>query len=171
MDAIKEIMKVESTLPEDWNGTFYFTNWTEEEFVGRYNSKDYHFAPMTTAPMIMPDFSPIQIQQIRKKFAKDLAEKELGNTAMYKRFLKQEKNDDGSPRLSSMQKAATYSTDDLASLIQKGLTALPKSKAKITESNLPKVEDKLSKNEDGKINTRAVKNGVGFDELAKTFEA
>jgi hypothetical protein len=171
MQTEKEIMKVESTLPEDFEGTFYFTNWSDEEFVGKWNSKEYHYPPNSMSPMIIPDASLLDIQQIRKKLAKDLAEREFYKGTAYKKLMAQERNNDGSPRLPSFQQAGTYSLDDMASLIQRGLNPLEVQKATVTASaDFVPLETKLSKNDEGRINTRVIKAGQGMRELATKFE-
>jgi len=66
-------MKYETTLPEDFDGVFRFNNWSNADFVGGWGGKKYIFAAETTSPMVIPEHSPLEIQYIRKKFAKDLA--------------------------------------------------------------------------------------------------
>lgn len=157
MNDDKTIMKVETVLPEDFDGTFKFTNWTDEEFVGVWGKKQYHFPSLSTSPMIMADYSPLEVQNIRKKFAKDLAEREFFKSQAYKeRFMSQERNPDGSPRLNSIHQAGTYSLDTLTPFIQRCLEPLPISKADVTIAAPDKMEDKLSRNEEGELNTEAI---------------
>jgi len=61
----KSIMKYETSLPEDFTGVFYFTNWSNEDFVGKWGGKQYTFAAETTSPMVIPEHSPLEIQHIR----------------------------------------------------------------------------------------------------------
>lgn len=150
------IMKNEDILPVDFDGVFRFTNWTEEEFVGTWGKKGYAFPALTTSPMVMPDHSPLEIQNIRKKFAKDLAEREFFKSEQYKRILKQEKNDDGSPRLNSIQQAGTYNLDQLSPFIQRCLEPLEVAKAIVQETPAVNTEEKLSRNEEGELNTQAI---------------
>ena len=149
-------MKYESLLPEDFDGTFRFTNWTDEDFIGKWGSKEYRFPARTTSPIIMTDHTPLEIQQIRKKFAKDLAQKIFGNTAEYAKLMAQERNPDGSPRLNSIQQAGTYSDDSLAPYIKRCLEPLPVAKMTVTDAPKEHLEDKLSKNESGEPNTVAI---------------
>ena len=86
MQDDKSIMKYETVLPPDFDGVFRFTNWTKEDFVGIWGSKEYHLPALSTSPMVIPDHSPLEIQHIRKKFAKDLAEREFYKSAKYKAF-------------------------------------------------------------------------------------
>jgi hypothetical protein len=166
----KELMKVENTLPEDFDGIFYFSNYSDENFVGKWDNKEYVFPAHTMSPLIIPNASLLDIQQIRKKLAKDLAEREYHKGPQYRILLKQERNDDGSPRLSSFQKAGTYSENDLVELIQMGLRPLPIKRATVKAAAGIPLEQKLSKDEEGRIQTRVVKQGQGLDQLKKKFE-
>ncbi len=163
----EDIMKYEPVLPEDFNGVFHFTNWTDEEFVGVWNKEEHHFAPNSTSPMVMHNFSPLEIQHIRKKFAKDLAEREFFKSKNYDVFKKQETNNDGSPRLNSIHQAGTYAVKELTPFIQRCLEPLPVSKAIVTQANTETVEDKLSLSEKGKLNTKAVGDEDDLENLAK----
>lgn len=155
MNEDKGIMKYEATLPENFDGTFWFTNPTKEEFVGIWGKKEYHFAPETTSKMIMPDYTPLEVQHIRKKFAKDLAEREFFKSQSYESFRSQE----GSPNnrtMSGIHQAATYTLGDLTPFIQKCLEPLEIAQAGITEAKTPTVEEKLTRNEEGELNTEAI---------------
>ncbi len=150
------IKEYETTLPEDFDGTFRFTNWTDEDFIAKWGGKEYLFKAKTTAPMIIINQTPLEIQQIRKKFAKNLAEREFGKSQEYSRLMSQERNPDGSPRLNGIHSAGTYSTDSLTTYIQRCLEPLPVSKAKVSEINKEQLEDKLTRNEEGELNTEVV---------------
>jgi hypothetical protein len=162
----KNIMSVEPVLPENFDGTFRFTNWTDEDFVGVWGKKEYHFPANSTSPMIMPEHSPIEVQQIRKKFALDLAQKVFGSTEAYQKLMKQERNDDGSPRLNSIHGAGTYSIDQLAPYIKRCLEPLPVAKMTVAESKEIPMEDKLSRNDEGEINTQAVDKKISLRKKA-----
>lgn len=153
----KNIMDRDSVLPENFDGTFRFTNWTDEEFVGKWGGKEYHFAALSTAPMIMPEFTPLEVQYIRKKFAKDLAEREYFNSKGYKNLRKQEVNSDGTARLNSMNQAGTYSLNELSPFIQKALEPLEISKILVTKSEKASLESTLSRNESGELNSTVIK--------------
>lgn len=165
-------MRYEATLPENFDGTFRFTNPTDEAFVGIWGGKEYHFPAMSTCPMIMPEFSPLEVQHIRKKFAKDLAEREFYKSKDYDFLRKQEKNDDGTPRLNSIQQAGSYSMDQLTPFIQRCLDPLPMAKVSVSEMPTVKVEEKLSRNTKGKLNSGAVGLGdeEGLERLARGIE-
>lgn len=152
----KNILDYENVLPEGFDGTFRFTNWTEEDFVGKWGNKEYTFPAGTTSPILMTNHTPLEIQQIRKKFAKDLAEREFFKSQAYAKLHAQERNADGSPRLNSINQAGTYSLDQLAPFIQKCLVPLPVAKAVVKDAVVTPIEDKLSRNESGEINTVVV---------------
>lgn len=61
---------------DDFDGIFKFTNATSEDFVTLWNNKEYTYPAMKTVPMIIAGESLENIQQIRKYFAKRLAERE-----------------------------------------------------------------------------------------------
>lgn len=155
-----DVMKYEAILPEDFDGTFRFTNWTDEDFVGVWGSKEYRFAAQTTSPILIADHSPLEIQSIRKKFAKDLAEREFFKSKKYEtlRFREGPIDEMGmiQPRGSGMSHAGQYSIDDLAPFIKQCLTPLTVAKAAVTQVERQPLEDKLSKNEEGDINTKAI---------------
>lgn len=165
-DKKKDIMSYEPILPADFDGVFRFTNWTKEDFIGKWGGKEYVFPAETTSPVIIPEHSPLEIQSIRKKFAKDLAEIEFYKSKSYGAFKKQERNTDGSPRLNSIHQAGSYTINDLAPFIQKCLEPLPVSKALVRATNTVKLEDKLTRNEDGDLNTEAVDRKASLREKA-----
>ena len=127
----KDIMRFEHVLPEDFDGTFRFTNWSDEDFVGRWGGREYVFPKQTTSPMVITEATPLEVQQIRKKFAKDLAEREFTKGEAFQRLLKQERNADGTGRLNSMHQAGSYGIDQLTPFIQKCLEPLPVSHAAV----------------------------------------
>lgn len=152
----KSIMKFEPVLPADFDGVFRFTNWTDEDFVGVWGGKQYHFPAQSTSPMFIPDHSPLEIQHIRKKFAKDLAEREFPKSVAFGNLMKQERNNDGTPRLNSIHQAATYTINELTPYIQKCLEPLTITQATVTVAPKDKIEDKLTRNDDGELNTTAI---------------
>lgn len=153
-------------LPEDFDGVFRFTNWTKDDFVGKWGGREYRFPAQSTSPMVIPEHSPIEIQHIRKKFAKDLAEREFFNSKNYDTLKGQERNPDGSVRLNSIHQAGTYNIDMLTAYIQKCLEPLPISKAIVVEAPKERLEDKLSRNEDGEFNTEAIDRKASLKEKA-----
>lgn len=162
----ENIMKHENVLPEDFDGVFKFTNWSKEEFVGIWGKKSYHFAAETTSPMIIPEHSPLEIQSIRKKFAKDLAEREFYNSDKYKFFMKQERNSDGTAKLNSIHQSVAYTIDDLKEGIQMCLKPLEIKRAFVESAKETPLEEVLSRNEEGDLNSVAVDKKVSLKERA-----
>jgi hypothetical protein len=165
------VMERVKMLPENFDGIVRFTNWSDEDFTGRWNSKDYEFKANSTSPLFMVDQTPLEMLNICKKFALDLAVREWGKSQWTQDALKRERNADGSPRFQGMGGAATYSIDQLAPLIQKGLYIYESSKAKVTEALRPKIEEKLHTDDEGKQVTKAVKKGASMDQLAASFDS
>lgn len=160
------IMKYETVLPENFDGVFRFTNWTDEDFMGKWGGRQYLYPALTTSPMIIPEHSPLEIQNIRKKFAKDLAELQFFKSKSYDVYRKQEKNDDGSPRLNSIHQSAAYNLTDLTPFIQQCLKPLAISKAIVTEMDKANLEDTLSRDEEGSLNTSVVSQKTSLREKA-----
>lgn len=117
------------TLPDDFDGVFRFTNFTDDEFTAQWGGEAYTFAPQSTTPIVVPTSSPIEIQSIRKKFAKDLAVIEFYKSEKFK--LMNAHVPGGVPAL--------YTESDLAPLIQRCLEPLPPARAKVTP--LPKEDE------------------------------
>lgn len=149
------IMKYETTLPADFDGVFRFTNWSDSEFVGVWNKKEYHFAANATSPMIIPEHSPLEIQHIRKKFAKDLAEREYFKSNTYE-LKRAPEGQLGNRTMAGIHTAGAYTLDDLASGIQKCLQPLQTQRAFVVQASETPMEDKLTKNEEGNLNTVAL---------------
>lgn len=151
----ESIMKFEKVLPENFDGVFRFTNPSDEEFVGKWGSKEYLFPPKSTTPMKMMDFSPLEIQYIRKKFAKDLAEREFFKSKAYKGLAGQE-GKSGHRTFSGIHQAATYTLTDLEPYIQECLK--PMKESEITSRPMVKeeLESKLSRDEEGSLQTEAI---------------
>lgn len=151
----ENIMKYEHVLPADFDGVFKFTNWSDKEFVGVWNKKEYHYAANTTSPMIIPEHSPLEIQHIRKKFAKDLAEREFFRGSRYE-ILRKPEGELGNRTMSGIHTASAYTLDDLKEGIQACLRPLEVKRATVGEVKEQPMEEKLSRNEEGSLNTVAV---------------
>lgn len=162
----ENIMKYENVLPIEFDGTFKFTNWTDEEFVGVWGKKNYHFAANSTSPMLMSEHSPLEIQHIRKKFAKDLAEREFYKGDKYQFFMKQERNNDGTAKLNSIHQSVAYTLEDLKDGIQKCLRPLEIKRAFVETTREVPLEQVLSRNEDGELNSMAVNQRTSLKERA-----
>lgn len=152
---MEDIMKYQSVLPAEFDGVFRFTNWTDEEFVGKWGSKEYHFAANSTSPMVIPEHSPLEIQHIRKKFAKDLAEKEFYKSKRYE-TLRSPEGVLGNRTMSGIHTANTYNITDLTDGIQKCLTPLGVKRAVVQSQEFIPMEEKLTKDDEGNLNTEAV---------------
>lgn len=156
--------KFDTTLPEDFDGIFRFTNRDTEEFTAMWDGKSYTFPPKSTSPLIIVSESPLGIQSIRKKFAREWALKmffagkkfDKVDGTLYESLAKEERNNN-MPTMNSIHQARTYSESDLAPLIQMCLEPLPTARAKVAIDPKVPVEEKLTKDEEGEIVTRAVK--------------
>jgi hypothetical protein len=170
----KDIMEVEKLLPDNFDGTFRFTNWSDEDFVGKWGSKEYHFASQTTSPMVIHDQTPLEIQQIRKKFAKDLAEREFFKSKQFESLrLREGPRDDMGmiqPRGQGMSHAGQYTLDTLTPYIQKCLEPLTIAQAVVTEAPKQDMENKLSRDDGGELNTIAVKKDGDLIEEKKSLK-
>lgn len=127
-------MNIDTQLPLDFDGVFRFTNNTNSDFVGVWNKVEYTFPAMKTTPMVIENATPLEVQSIRKKFAKDLAVAQFYESAKFK--------DMNDPKHGV--KPALYTDSDLAPLIQKCLEPLAVGVAKAKA--LPK-----DKNENYKV--------------------
>ncbi len=169
----KNIMQYESVLPENFDGTFRFTNWSDEDFIGKYDSKEYRFPAGTTSPILMANHTPLEIQSIRKKFAKDLAEREFFKSKQYENLRIREgtKDDLGmiQPRGYGMSHAGTYSLESLSPFIQRCLEPLSVSRAVVTEVQQIPLEEKLSRDNSGELNSIVVEQNGDLIETKKSL--
>ncbi len=150
---------VTNILPENFDGTFRFTNASEEDFTASWGGKNYTFPAMKTTPMIIMDASPVEIQNIRKKFARKWAEREFFKSKKYKDAVAQERNPDGSARFNSFQQGGQYSDTDLEPYIQQCLTPLAVGSLNITEMPAEDIESKLTRDAEGELNTTIASPG------------
>lgn len=135
-------------LPEDFDGVFRFTNATEDDFSARWNKVEYTFPAGRMTPMIIPGATPEEVQHIRKKFAKELAERELYKTAKFKKM-------DNVPLGGT---PALYTENDLTPFIQKCLEPLPVAQAKVVKI-ITDPEQNLRRDNKGKLRTRVLAEG------------
>jgi len=152
-----------NVLPEDFSGTFYFTNPSDEDITCFWGKKGYTYPAMKTVPMVIVDATPLEIQSIRKKFAKELAEREFFKSEKYEALRSSEGDKDKNgvihPLMGSFNQARQYSESDLTSYIQKCLDPLPLAKQVITQVVTEPIEEKLSRDEDGELNTQVAVKG------------
>lgn len=151
----EDIMKRDTVLPEGFTGVFSFTNWSDTEFVGRWGSKDYHYPANSTSPMVIPEHSPLEIQWIRKKFARDLAEREYFKSKNYELKRKPE-GELGNRTMSGIHQASTYTLEDLKEGIQKCLQPLEVKQAFVEASRKEPIENKLTRDEEGNLHTQVI---------------
>jgi hypothetical protein len=135
----------ETALPKDFDGTFKFTNFTDKEFKAMWNSVEYTFPPMKTVPLIIPSATPLEVQNIRKKFAKELAIIEWYKTP---KFIGMNAHVPGGT-------PALYTDKDLAPFIQRCLEPLPI--AQVISKKIEKDDDaKFSVDNKGRKRTRVL---------------
>lgn len=107
--------KNDMTLPVGFDGVFKFTNFTDREFKAKWNNVEYSFPAMSTSPMVILGETPENVQHIRKKFAKELAEREFYSTEKFKYMNAPERG----------ERPAIYTDSDLEPFIQRCLEPLP----------------------------------------------
>lgn len=151
----KDIMKFEPVLPANFDGNFYFSNWSKEDFIGVWNSKQYLFPAQRMTKMVIADHSPLEIQHIRKKFAKDLAEREFFKSKNYNTLQSQE-GKSGNRTMSGIHQAGQYTLDDLAPFIKKGLEPMEAADMLTRPVDKVEMEDKLRRNDDGSLISEAI---------------
>lgn len=134
------------------DGVFLFTNPTKEDWSALWNNKEYKFKAQSTSPLVIPNEPPENIQNIRKMFAKRLAQHVFHESKEYKKMVK-----DGG------YMPATYNEDDvLGATIQACLTPLPKSQIEVKE--LPRDSEKNYKA------SRAVKQGQDLNRVFEDYQ-
>lgn len=137
-----------NVLPSDFDGVFRFTNYTDSEFKAKWDNVEYTFPANKTSPMIIPGATPEQVQNIRKKFARELAIQEWYKTPKFQGMNVNVPG--GSPAL--------YTDSDIAPFVQRCLEALPIAQAKAQV--LPRdSEERYRKNVKGKNVSRVVGEG------------
>ena len=142
-------------LPQDFDGIFKFTNFTNEDFIAKWDSVEYKFPANMTSPMVM-NFTPVEIQSIRKKFARELAIREYYNTESFKN--KDNPNQGYKPPL--------YSDNDLKPFIQRCLEPLPVAQAIVKVLPRKGHADDMKTDEKGKKVSRVIEKDV--DQLIET---
>lgn len=118
--------KNDMTLPVGFDGVFRFTNFTDRDFAAKWNNVEYTFPAMSTSPMVILGEMPENVQHIRKKFAKELAEREFYSTEKFKYMNAPERG----------ERPAIYTDADLEPFIQRCLEPLPIAHA--TQTALPR---------------------------------
>ena len=134
---------------KDFDGVFRFTNPTDEDFIALWNNKEYTFPANKTVPLIIPNETLENIQEIRKKFAYKLAVREFYSS---KEYNKMSKMGNGLP--------PTFDEKILEPMIEKCLLSLPESRATVKQAKPVFDERKLK-------GSKAVS---GKDDLNTTFK-
>lgn len=83
--------KIEDKIVDPTNyidGVFYFSNTSKDEFKALWNNVEYSFPPMSCVPLLIPDHTAVQIQEIRKRFAYRWAEAQWFQGKEYKSMVK-----------------------------------------------------------------------------------
>lgn len=128
------------TLPEGFDGVFRFTNFTTADFNAKWGGVEYTFPAMKTVPLIIPNASPYEIQNIRKKFAKELA------TAVFYQSDKFKDMDLTVEQSQAGQTPALYTDKDLEPFIQKCLEPLESAQAKMKVTPKRELEGRVDEN-------------------------
>lgn len=128
MDKYKKEVELEQVIR--FGGVFKFTNPTNEDFSVLWNNKEYTFLANTTSPIIIPNETLENIQEIRKKFAFKLAVREFYKGKDYARLSKM---GNGMP--------PTFDEKILEPMIEKCLTPLPESMPKIKQGKTMSEKD------------------------------
>lgn len=150
----------DTILPEGFDGTFRFSNPSDEDFVGQWGGRGYLYPAKKETPMVIYDATPLEVQNIRKKFARDLAEREFFKSKKYEVFRSREGDRDEmgmiKPRGQGMSHAGAYNDSDLEPYIQQCLEPLPIAVATVTEIPKVNLEEHLARDDDNQIVTQAV---------------
>lgn len=139
-------------LPEGFTGVFHFTNYTDHDFESMWNSVKYTFPANSTVPLIIPEESPLQIQEIRKKFARELATAVFYESDKYK--LREATAIPGSGAI-----PAIFTDADLAPYVQRCLEPLPMAHHTTETVEVDRTEKKMKTDGRGKRVTRVVQEG------------
>lgn len=153
----------DTMLPEDFDGTFKFSNWTDEDFEGRWGGMAYTYPANKRTPMVILNATPLEIQNIRKKFARELSEREFFKSKKYESLRSSEgmKDENGvlKPNFQSITQARSYTDLDLKEYIQRCLEPLPAATQSVSEVPKVRVEDMLRRDEDGETHTQVAIKG------------
>ena len=113
----------------EFDGVFRFTNTSDEDFTTLWNNKEYTYPAGQTVPMIIANESLENIQQIRKYFAKRLAEREYYKTKGFKEVKNGIKNKEMGRNVVS----SGYDEGDLQPFINSCLKPLPEGRQKVKD--------------------------------------
>lgn len=125
----------------DFDGIFRFTNATNEDFVTLWNNVEYTYPAGQTVPMVIKNESIENIQQIRKYFAKRLAEREYFKSKGFKEMRNGIKDKD----MGRNVVPTSYNEKELQPWIDECLKSLPAGKAVVRRLPADEVITKASK--------------------------
>lgn len=135
---------------DDFDGVFRFTNPTDEDFKTLWNNKEYTYPAGKTVPMVIANSSLEEIQQIRKYFAKRLAEREYLKSKDFKKIANGLKD----PSFGRNVIQSAYEETNLQPWIDACLNPMPEGRAtvnKIPEAQLNVIAKPVGKgSSDGK---------------------
>lgn len=143
-----EELVAENVIRNYENGVLYFSNTSDEDFVGFWNNEEYIFPANSRSPMIISGETPEGLRKVRMQFAKKWAEKEFFASKEYRKMVK-----DGG-RLPPIPNEKTFEP-----YIQMCLNPLPIKEAKVQ----PGKKDKRSYS----ANTKPVKGNSSLNEEFK----
>jgi len=138
---MKSLKNEVEEYPSDFEGVFYFTNATDEDFVTLWNNKEYTYPAGSTVPMIISGEPLENIQQIRKYFAKRLAEREYFKSKDFSKTRNGTVNASGGGNMV----ASMYDEALLQPWIDECLESRPRAKAVVKEVPAEKLNVKASK--------------------------
>lgn len=141
-----------SILPQDFDGTFRFTNFSDEAFLAKWGGVEYTFPPKSQTPMVIATATPNEVQNIRKKFAKELAEREFYKS----KELKKLEQMNPQHTIGSIGAAITYNPMDLEPYIQRCLEPLPEARATTKAAKAVDEKEFLRTDNKGKTVTKVL---------------
>lgn len=135
---------------DTFDGRFYFTNASKEDFTAKWAGVEYTFPAEKTSPIVIPTATLEETQSIRKKFAKEYAEREFYKSSNLKKM--ETKPGQGE----SFHSQLTYTDSDLESFIQSCLKPLPVDTVKVTKN--PGRPARMRLDEEGKPVTKVLRS-------------
>lgn len=139
------------TMTNYVDGVFRFTNCSDEDFAPLWNNVEYRFPKKSTCPIIIPNETSENIQEIRKRFAYKYAQREYFRSKSFNKI----RNGDGLSVLS------TFDANALQPYIDQCLEPLPVALATATKR---KGED------DSNYKSKAVGKADNVNEVFKDQE-
>lgn len=159
---------MKEVLPKNVDVRFPFTNRSTEVFKARWAKKEYTFPSMSTIQMLgmINDATPLELQGIRKKFAREWAVREFfkGEIPVNGPTAASMTNKPG--ELNSIHQARTYSDNELAPYIQMCLIPLPIGEVRVADVSEAPLEETLHRDEEGALITEAISKNTSLRKKA-----